>query len=197
MPSSLGCGMLWLKTLSLAAILSLTGAASGAPSVDSPREAPPLSITEPSGTETNLSSFRGKVIVVEFLFVRSPHCLQLAELLNRLNAELGAKGFQPVAVAFGPYAEGAVLAHMVNSLKLAYPVGYTTSDKVDAYLRRTGKEMLRIPQIVVVDRRGMVRATSGAKGDPRLENEAQLRGLIESLLAENAGSVHHAPATSK
>lgn len=171
-------------TLALAAAIAASGAVWGGRVPEALRKAPPLLITEPSGTETQLSKFQGKVVVVEFLFVRSPHCLQLAALLNRLNTELGPRGFQPVAVAFGPYADAPVLTRLVDSLKLAYPVGYTTSDKVDAYLGRTGHEMLKIPQMVVLDRSGAVRARTGTRGDPRLESEPQLRAMVQALLAE-------------
>lgn len=170
--------------LALLAGIAVSGAVWAGKVPDALRKAPPLLITEPSGTQTQLSNFQGKVVVVEFLFVRSPHCLQLAALLNRLNAELGPRGFQAVAVAFGPYADAPVLTRLVDSLKLAYPVGYTTSDQVDAYLGRTGHEILKIPQMVVLDRRGVVRARTGSHGDPRLESEVQLRAMVETLLAE-------------
>jgi thiol-disulfide isomerase/thioredoxin len=147
-----------------------------------PRPSPELVVTQPSGAETRLSSFKGKVVAVEFLFVRSPHCLQLAQMLNRLNSELGGRGFQPMAVAFGPSADLGVLTSLVDHLKLTYPVGLTTSDQVDAYLGRAGKEILKIPQIVIVDRDGVIRATSGRQGDPALESASTLRPLIETLL---------------
>lgn len=185
--------MRFFRVLSIAALacfllfdlLALPFRTPGQPPDARARKSPSLTITDYTGVETQLAAFRGKVIVLEFFFVRSPHCLQLAGMLNRLNGDLGKRGFQPVAVAFGPFADSGVLVHLVDTLKLTYPVGYTSSDKVDAYLGRQGKEVLKIPQIVVIDRSGMVRASSGSHGDPSLENEAQLRGLIESLLKEN------------
>lgn len=149
-----------------------------------PRKSPPLTITQPSGEETQLSSFNGKVVAIEFFFVRSPHCLQVTQVLNRLNAELGPQGFQAVALAFGPDASPGILAHMVEYFKLTYPVGYTTSGQVDAYLGREQKQTLKIPQMVIVDRIGTIRATSGPQGDPALENESSLRALVQRLLQE-------------
>jgi peroxiredoxin len=149
-----------------------------------PRKSPPLTITQPSGEEIRLSTFSGKVVAIEFLFVRSPHCLQLAGMLNKLEAELGPQGFQAVAIAFGPGASPGILAHMVEYFKLTYPVGYTTSGEVDAYLGREGKQILKIPQMVIVDRSGAIRATSGPLGNPALENESALRTLIQRLLLE-------------
>jgi hypothetical protein len=56
---------------------------------------------------------------------------------------------------------------------------------VDKYLGRTGNEILNIPQIVVIDRAGVIRAVSGgAGGDPKLEDEDSLRSLINGLLKE-------------
>jgi hypothetical protein len=79
---------------------------------------------------------------------------------------------------------------MVDYFKLTYPVGYSAKDHVDTYLGRTGKEILNIPQIVVIDRKGMIRATSGgAGGDPRLEDENWLRNLINDLLDEGGSAV--------
>jgi hypothetical protein len=56
---------------------------------------------------------------------------------------------------------------------------------VDSFLDRARTEVLSIPQIVVIDRKGTIRAASGGRGaDPRLEDEGALRTLIESLLVE-------------
>jgi hypothetical protein len=145
-----------------------------------------------------LASLKGKVVVVEFLFVRSPHCLHLIEMLNKLNADLGPRGFQPVAVAFGPNATESVLAHLVDYFKITYPVGLSSSDQVDAYLGREGKEVLKVPQMVVIDRKGVIRAMFGTSGDPTLENESSLRAFVGPLLSEKVpagNSARTAPAT--
>jgi cytochrome c biogenesis protein CcmG/thiol:disulfide interchange protein DsbE len=158
-----------------------------------PRRSPPLTITDPSGAEIRLSGFHGKVIAIEFFFARSPRCLQLAQILNKLNSDLGPQGFQPLAVAFGPDAAPGILTRMVDYFKLTYPVGYAASDRVDAYLERGGKEILKVPQMVIVDRRGMIRAVSGSHGDASIEAESSLRDLIRTLLLEKAASRGNTP----
>lgn len=156
-----------------------------------PRKSPPLTVTQPSGDEIRLSNFSGKVVALEFFFVRSPHCLQLAKTLNKLEGEFGPQGFQAIGVAFGPAAGPGVLAHLVEYFKLTYPVGYATPDQVDAYLGREGKELLRIPQAVIIDRSGAIRAASGSRGDPALENESSLRALIQTLLHEKRSGLEN------
>ncbi len=61
-----------------------------------PRKAPELKFLDPSGKEILLSSFGGKVVIIEFMLVKCPHCLRVAQMINKLNGELGPRGFQPV-----------------------------------------------------------------------------------------------------
>jgi thiol-disulfide isomerase/thioredoxin len=176
-------------------ILAVSALASAAGTV--PRKSPEFTISQPSGKSTLLSSFKGKVVVVEFLFIKSEHCLRVARTLNKLHRELGARGFQPVGIvfdppnsrAFDPNVGGQLVNAMVDYLKLTYPVGYTTKTNVDTYLARSRNEILNIPQVVVIDRAGTIRAVSGGRGgDPKLEDENSLRDLVEGLLKESTPS---------
>ena len=181
-------------TFSFFALL-LIGSVSGSPATQAPRKSPNFSINEPSGKVTQLSSFTGKVVVMEFLFVRSEHCLRVAKMLNELHSELGSRGFQPVGITFDPPNGGSnpqLVSYMVSYFKLTYPMGYAAKADVDSYLGRTPNQILNIPQIVVIDRTGMIRAASGgAGGDPKLEDKNALRNLIIDLLEEGKTSGSH------
>jgi peroxiredoxin len=175
-----------MHKLALTAALSVMGASShqGAPGPAS-RKSPDFTIVQPSGRELLLSNYRGKVVVVEFLFLNSPHCLRVAQTLNKLQNELGPLGFQSLAIAFGPDANGLTVTRLVEYLNLSFPVGYSSAEEVDKYLERHGHEILNIPQVVVIDRSGNIRARSGGKGgDPKLENEGSLGALLKGLLKE-------------
>src|SRR5262249_28530373 len=163
------------------------------PSSPLPRKSPEFTIHQPSGKQILLSSLKGKVVVLEFLFIQSQHCIRVAKTLNSLNAELGPRGFQAVGVVFDPpnvrTSAESMIPGLVDDLKLTYPVGYAAKTDVDTYLGRTGTEVLNIPQVVVIDRAGTIRAQSGGRpGDPRLENVDSLRTLLDSLLKENPGT---------
>lgn len=159
-----------------------------------PRKSPEFIITEASGKQVLLSSFKGKVVMIEFLFLKSPKCLKLAWTMNKLAADLRGRGFQPVAVAFpapGSDANGPLVGYMVDHFNLTYPVGYADRNQVDQYLSRGQGEVLRIPQVVIIDRRGVIRAqTGGRDGTTSLEDEDVLRKMLDSLLTEGvpAGS---------
>jgi len=164
----------------------LAASAVGTPSAPLPRKSPEFTINEPGGKTTMLSSFKGKVVVIEFLFLGSERCLRVAMTMNKLYKELGRSGFQPVGIAFGPKADAANTYLVAQSSGLNYPFGYTNNENVDSYLARGKDEVLNIPQVVVIDRAGMIRAQSGGRpGDPKLENEDSLRALLDVLLKES------------
>src|SRR5580704_5760605 len=94
------------------------GSTGSVPAAPVPRVSPDFSINDLSGKTTMLSTFKGKVVVVEFLFVKSQHCVRVARTLNALQAELGPRGFQSVAIAFdAPNAAstgGDMLSQMID-----------------------------------------------------------------------------------
>jgi peroxiredoxin len=175
------------KLSSIILASGLAASAISAPSAPWPRKSPEFTINEPGGKTTMLSSFKGKVVAIEFLFLGSERCLRVAMTMNRLYKELGPRGFQPIGVAFGPKADAANTYLVAQSSRLSYPFGYTSANNVDTYLARGKDEVLNIPQVVVIDRAGMIRAQSGGRpGDPKLENEDSLRTLLDGLLKEKA-----------
>ena len=158
------------------------------------RKSPEFTISEPSGKSIPLSSLKGKVVVMEFFFLQSNHCIHVAKMLNKLNMEMGARGLQVLGVVFDPpnmpNSGGRIVGPAVDFFKLTYPVGYSSKADVDRYLERKQQQLLNIPQIIVIDRAGMIRAASGAAGgDPRLEDENSLRILVEGLLRERISTL--------
>lgn len=181
------------QIMSIFLIMALITSAFALPTVTALHKSPEFVINESSGKTTQLSSFKGKVVVMEFLFVKSQHCIRVAATLNKLNNELGSRGFQAIGIVFDPPNSGGngaqLLPSVVDYLKLTYPLGYASKDEVDNYLSRSGDEILNIPQVVVIDRAGMIRATSGGRGgDPTLEDENSLRTLINGLLNEGVST---------
>ncbi len=188
------------KLTSLLLVMLMMSAIPAAPSASITRQSPEFTIHDSSGKNVLLSSFKGKVVMLEFFFLRSPQCLDLAQIMNKLNADLGPRGFQAIAVAFPAPGSDANLGLVRNAaayFKLAYPVGYASKTEVDQYLGREKTETLRIPQVVIIDRTGMIRAQSGGRdGNRSLENEAYLRTLLDGLLKENTRPAAPARQTS-
>ena len=199
------------KALALGAIFFLTGIALATPGPEVLRQSPEFDIAEPGQPDLMLSSLKGEVVAVEFLFARSQHCQRVAQMLNKLNGELGSQGFRAVGVVFDPPTGSTagiqIVEFLKNYLHLTYPVGYTSKEAVDAYLGRAPGQVLQIPQLVIIDRGGMIRATTGGRdANITLEDEGLLRGQLQQLLRESSpvsdtrqlkGSGHSDPLTSK
>ena len=86
------------KITSIFLITVFVASAFARPTVTVLRKSPEFTFADSSGKTTLLSSFKGKVVVMEFLFIKSPHCMRVAATLNKLNSELGASGFQAVGI---------------------------------------------------------------------------------------------------
>jgi peroxiredoxin len=146
-----------------------------------PRKAPEITITEGSGKQTLLSSYRGKVVALAFILTTCPHCQNECALLNKLQGELGPKGFQAIAVAFNDNAN-LLTSSFVENGHLSFPVGSTNRDEVKKYLQYDDKTPWFVPQVLLIDRKGVIQEQSVAKGSEELQTEDSLRKKIEALL---------------
>ena len=150
-----------------------------------PRPAKDFTVIEPSGKQTTISSLKGKVVLVEFLFTTCPHCQNTSRIFTRLQQEFGPKGFQALGVAFDN-ANAEKAANFVQQFGVGFPVGFTTQDAVLGYLGISVMERWAVPQVVVIDRQGQVRAQSQVMTTPELSEETYMRKLISDLLKEGA-----------
>ena len=171
-----------MRYLSIAALCSLMLAA---PPV--PRTADPLTIAEASGKKVPLSTYKGKVVLVQFLSTTCQHCQQAARIYSKLQNELGPNGFQAVGIAFNDEVQNApsVLHDFVKQNSLNFPVGAATRQSVLNYLGFSLMEMVRVPQIMIIDRKGIVRVQSQSQGSPELQDQVHLRPLLSGLLQES------------
>src|SRR5690242_16499816 len=95
-----------------------------------PRKSPEFIIVKPSGKQTLLSSFKGKVVVVEFFLTNCPRCQRVTRTVSKLDKELGPRGFQAIGIAFDKGINGPTVIDLVQRLGVTYLVGYASSDKV-------------------------------------------------------------------
>jgi len=147
------------------------------------RPAPDFHMTDPSGKSFDLSRYRGKVVVMQFLYTTCGHCQAAAQMLSRLQSELGPRGLQVIGIAFNPgSAQPGVVDEFVKTNHVNFPVGTSPMDPVLSYLGIPVVERFGVPQIVIVDRRGMIRAQSESQGTSQLTDESYLKPLLEELL---------------
>lgn len=153
---------------------------------DVPRKAPELVIQLPQGGQKLLSDYRGKVVCIEFLYTTCPHCQHSSQVLSKFQNELGPKGFQALGIGFNPMSK-MLVPDFVKQFNVNFPVGYGEREQVASFLQYPPEEALHVPQLVFIDRKGMVRKQSLPRNDSETGNEANMRKMIEQLLAEPAG----------
>lgn len=154
-----------------------------------PRPSPELVITYPGNKQALLSSFKGKVVLLMFIQTTCPHCQSMVQWVSKLNTELGSKGFQPLAVAVNPMAL-MLVPDFIRDYHVNFPVGASERDPALSYLQINGAERWVVPQIVLIDKRGVIQKQSPPLGDEKLQDETNLRQLIEGLLQGSSPAKH-------
>ena len=167
-----------------------------------PRPSKEFTIVLPSGQQKLLSSYRGKVVMVAYMFTTCPHCQALSKVITKLQGELGSRGFQAVGVAFNdevnttnPAANAKVTSNFISEFGVGFPMGYAARPSVMSYLGLSDVERWVVPQVAILDRKGVVRAQSAAGGTTELQTETYLRKYLGELLDEG-GAKPAAPAKS-
>ena len=87
-----------MRTVLAAALLALAVPGLAIPPV--PRASKEFTFVEPSGKQTLLTSLKGKVVIVQFLFTWCPHCQAFSKMLTGMQKDFSAKGVQFMGVAF-------------------------------------------------------------------------------------------------
>jgi len=160
-----------------------------------PRTSAEFVLNLTGGKQELLSSHRGKVCLVEFLFTTCPHCQHTAKTLNNLQAQYGPRGFQAIGIAFNEMSN-MLVPDFVRDHGVKFPVAWANRDPVLSYLQISPMERFVVPMIVIIDKKGKVRHQSPPQGDPKLQEEANLRVIIEGLLKETGAPATSAAATA-
>ncbi len=156
-----------------------------------PRKAGEFTIVEPSGKQTLLSSYHGKVIVLAFISTQCPHCQRECEMLTSLYQEMKPKA-QMLAVAFDDNA-AVLVPNFVREHGVTFPVGSTNkTETVLGFMGFSVMDRPSVPQVAIIDKKGMIREQSDVRGikigskdgAPDLQNPVYLRNLINTLAAE-------------
>jgi len=168
---------------SAAAFLALTVTAITGPPV--PRKSPEFTVNDPSGKQILISSFRGKILVMPFMFTTCPHCQREAQMLTKLQKEFASRGVVMLGTVFND-ASGPLATQFVKEFNIGFPVGYASRDSVIGYLGLSVMDRWVVPQVAIVDKKGNIVAQSLAGGSPELQDEVYIRGFLEKLLKEGA-----------
>ena len=191
-----------MRIASVSVLLASTLALQAAAPV--PRPTKEFTITLPSGKQNLLSSYRGKVVMLACMFTTCPHCQALSKVMTKLQGELGPRGFQGLGVAFNDEvntpnsaSNAQVTAAFANQFASGFTMGFARRDSVLSYLGVSDLERWVVPQIAIIDRKGVIRAQSASQGTADLQTESYLRKYLGELLDEGGKSAVPSKAPAK
>jgi hypothetical protein len=129
-----------------------------------------------------VGDYKGKVIAFAIILTTCSHCQETCRLLTKLNTELGPRGFQPLAAAIN---EDPQVPRFIHDFHINFPVGTVPRETVYGFLEHSMMNpRLNMPQMVFIDRAGMVRAQYAGEDGFFGDQEKNMRDMVIKLLAE-------------
>jgi peroxiredoxin len=165
-------------------LLCLASLAAGA---EIPRPSPDFTVFLNDGRQIHVTEYKGKVVVLGFILTTCPHCQFTSQILTKLQQEYGPRGLQVIASAIDEMSK-LYVPDFITKFQPAYPVGYNQRETAEDYLQHPVMYRLLMPQVVVIDRKGTIRAQYAGddKFFEKAEQEKNFRDLIEPLLKEGS-----------
>ncbi|HVY94009.1 MAG TPA: TlpA disulfide reductase family protein [Bryobacteraceae bacterium] len=175
--------------------------ASPKPAADTPRPAGEFVIHMVDGSQKLLSSYRGKFIVMAFMFTTCPHCQHTSELLAKIQNEYASKGVQILGVTVDKDARQGI----PTFLKITganFPVGYADSQLALKFMHVSPDKDWFVPMLAFIDQKGIVRSQyvsfgeggpadqflEAQDGDPAKGDKGSIRREIDKYLSPGASA---------
>jgi thiol-disulfide isomerase/thioredoxin len=168
--------------MSLSLVTTAAFTAAAAPPV--PRKAAEFVIQMPD-KQLLLSSYRGKIVVMAFMFTTCPHCQKMAGILAQVQKEYADKGVQVLGAAFDPGA-AAQVQKFIQVFGVNFPCGYSNPKAVMDFEQVTNPPF--VPDLIFIDKAGTIRSQYVPDGsDPAPEKflsnpEVNIRAELDKML---------------
>ncbi len=177
------------RIVSLLSVVALSALCLLGGEVIPPKKAPELAFKIPGQGEKLLSQYKGKVVALEFVYTTCPHCQHASQVMTKIQNDLGPKGLQAIDVAFNDNAD-LLVEHFAKDYNVGFPVGWATREEVLKFLGLSVMDRFVVPQLILIDRKGMVHYQTAPLGDDAIAQESFVRSQIETLLAAPATAQH-------
>jgi len=151
-----------------------------------PRKAPEF-VFDQNGPQLLLSSLRGKVVAIAFMFTTCPHCQALCPVLAAIQKDYAAKGVQVVGDVIDTGAKDGLAQFIQLYSRGAFPVGWSTQESALEFLKHPDLRYY-VPMMAFVDRRGYIRSQYIGDSDFISGGEKNIRAELDKILGAPAAS---------
>ena len=114
-------------------------------------KAPALALKDLRGRTVRLSSYRGKVVLLNFWATWCPPCRAEMPALIKMQRQYQSRGLQVIGITYPPEALGEV-RRFIRKLGVNYPIALGTKETKTLF-----DESETLPVTIVIDRQGHVR----------------------------------------
>jgi len=175
------------------------------PSV-TPRPAGEFVLNMADGSKKLLSSYRGKEVVMAFMYTTCPHCQHTSGILQKIQAEYAGKGVQILGVVIDPGAKEGIPGFL-KITGATFPIGYSTPELAMKFLHGPADGWY-VPMLAFIDATGTVRSQyivldpgdapskwlEDQDADPKKGDRGNIRKEIDKYLKAAAPAKPAAPA---
>jgi len=175
---------IFLASLSLA-VLGLLVAATPPDQAAGLRKAPEFVFNMQDGSQLLLSSMRGKVVAIAFMFTTCPHCQALCPVLANLQKDYTAKGVQFVGDVIDPGAKDGLANFNQLYARGAFPVGWSTQESALEFMKHPDPRFY-VPMMAFVDKKGYIRSQYIGDNDFFREQDKNIRAELDRDLGTPA-----------
>lgn len=122
------------------------------------RRAPGFALPDPSYEHYyDLQDYAGKVVLIDIMSTRCPHCLLLSTTLEQVSAKYGDK--VAILEVVLPPDNQTTIAKFIQTNKVTVPVICDMGQMTASYFEATPATMNRIsvPHLFLIDQHGMIR----------------------------------------
>lgn len=145
------------------------------------RRAPGFSLPDHTLKQHDLQDYRGKVVVLDFMRTDCPKCQTLTLTLEQVKAKYRDQ-IQVLSVVTAGADNLDTVKKYIAANKLSNPFLFDCGQMTASYLRITPKNpQLHVPQLLVVDKNGMIRKEMNESTPGALEM-ATITAAIDPLL---------------
>ena len=166
-----------------AALLFASGELSG-------RRAPGFSLPDLHLQQHDLADYRGKIVILDIIQTKCPHCITLAGILNRVQSKYGEK--VAVLSIVNPPDNQSSVKQFAEANNVSTPVLFDCGQVSVSYLKATPQNpKINVPHLFLIDGHGMIRNDFADEFDTR--NIFEGEGLDVEIDRLLGAPVHEQP----
>jgi thiol-disulfide isomerase/thioredoxin len=148
-----------------------------------PRPLADVPVPVPAGKKIRIQQYAGKVVLLVIFSTECKDCIAAMDLVNRVQKEYGAKGFQAIGAAGDDNAQ-YIVEPFVQRYKITFPVGYVNKDEMIKLADIPKDKRPTAPIFLFIDKRSTVRFQYYGD-DPFFKTaDGSTHSIVENLLKQ-------------